>query len=295
MTTLRILVAADLAAPSFDATWRAMQLAATLRARVTVLHVLELAEHWPGSRTWSDARTAELTHELERRLARLVAQAPGEAASVVPSLRVVVGRPDDRIAAAAEDADLLVLAPYGDSGVAGKVLGSTTSRLVRRSRIPVLVVRTLPTEAYRRVLVATDFSTQSAAALAWVRVLAPGADIVLLHAAELPHLGRMMLADVAPDALREYEEEEHALAVAQLARVVREAGLDPARVRCVVRSVAAWEAAITIAQEEGCDLVCVGKHGTHLLEDLLLGSVTEHLLTGLDRDLLVTTARTERP
>ena len=40
-------------------------------------------------------------------------------------------------------------------------------------------------------------------------------------------------------------------------------------------------------QELDCDLTAMGKHGESLLEKMLLGSVTKHVLAELQGDLLV--------
>jgi CPA2 family monovalent cation:H+ antiporter-2 len=40
-------------------------------------------------------------------------------------------------------------------------------------------------------------------------------------------------------------------------------------------------------RHHGCDLVVMGKHGTHVTEDLLLGSVTKRVLAESRSDVLV--------
>jgi nucleotide-binding universal stress UspA family protein len=49
-----------------------------------------------------------------------------------------------------------------------------------------------------------------------------------------------------------------------------------------------------VEQEQGsdCDLVVVGKHGQTAAEELLLGSVTRHVLAEGSADVLVSTAHT---
>ena len=44
--------------------------------------------------------------------------------------------------------------------------------------------------------------------------------------------------------------------------------------------------------EQACDLIVVGKHGRSVMEDLLLGSVTSHVLTESVGDVLVSTSTT---
>jgi len=45
------------------------------------------------------------------------------------------------------------------------------------------------------------------------------------------------------------------------------------------------------AEEKDCDLVVLGKHGQSATEDLLLGSVSKHVLAEGSTDVLVSTAR----
>ena len=67
-------------------------------------------------------------------------------------------------------------------------------------------------------------------------------------------------------------------------------GLKPgAWTACVVEG----DASLRIVEQEqefGCDLVVLGKHGQSAAEDLLLGSVTRHVLDEGSADVLVSTA-----
>ncbi|WP_121743529.1 universal stress protein [Natronorubrum halophilum] len=56
---------------------------------------------------------------------------------------VVTGEPDHRIVAQAEEesVDLIVIGSHGQKGVSRVLLGSVAEKVVRRSPIPVLVVR----------------------------------------------------------------------------------------------------------------------------------------------------------
>ncbi len=44
---------------------------------------------------------------------------------------------------------------------------------------------------------------------------------------------------------------------------------------------------LTLEQELDCDLIILGKHGQGVLEELLLGSVTKHILAESSCDVLV--------
>lgn len=126
-----------------------------------------------------------------------------------------------------------------------------------------------------KVVVGIDFSDASIAAARWTaQWFAPDAELVLVHALEMPQppsFLRPMLAD-PENVLR------HARAAA-LERL-RELGhtLPSARKRVEVREGRATERIAEAAAETGADLVVVGEHGhRHGLRDAL-GSTAERLV-----------------
>ncbi|MDZ7809637.1 MAG: universal stress protein [Arhodomonas sp.] len=87
------------------------------------------------------------------------------------------------------DADLGVLGASG-RGLARQLwLGSTAERVLRRCRRPLLVTKTPPARSYRRILVPVDFSRASRVAVDWASAVAPEAELVVLHAFEVPFEG----------------------------------------------------------------------------------------------------------
>jgi len=66
-----------------------------------------------------------------------------------------------------------------------------------------------------------------------------------------------------------------------------EAGLMTGNYLTEVRHGDASQQIIAMEQEYDTDLIVVGKHGTNFSEDLLLGSVTKHVLAESQCDVLV--------
>lgn len=66
----------------------------------------------------------------------------GEEHDVLPEEHVTAGKPVRTIRAFVEDSDidLVVMRSHGRSGLSRVVLGSVTGRVLRRTRLPVLVV-----------------------------------------------------------------------------------------------------------------------------------------------------------
>jgi universal stress protein A len=132
-----ILAPTDFSAPSRKALGYAKQLAAVLGAKVTLLHVIE--------RVVLPDAAALLTMPDDQAAAQMNADLDALKAEVgLPDAAVVIrrGTPFHEIALAAQElnADMVVLATHGYTGLKHVVLGSTAERVVRHTHCPVLVV-----------------------------------------------------------------------------------------------------------------------------------------------------------
>jgi len=152
---------------------------------------------------------------------------------------------------------------------------------------PLLVVRQPPHEAYRRVLVAVDFSPSSLPALAAARAVAPAAELVVLHAYEVPFEDRLRSSGLGEEILDQYRLIAQRQALQAMRSLVAAAGLLPDAVVTLVMQGDPASLVIEQEQERDCDLIVVGKHGESTLESILLGSVTRHVLQVSQGDVLV--------
>lgn len=161
-------------------------------------------------------------------------------------------------------------------------------RLLRKSiRRPVLVVKQAPRGDYRTVLVAVDFSPSSQPAIQAARRWAPDAAVVLLHAFELPFEGRLRFAGVEEQVIRQYISAGIETRRNALHELAASAGLASADYSAKVIPGDPSQQVITMEQEYGADLIVVGRHGAHIIEELLLGSVTKHVLSEAQSDVMV--------
>jgi len=283
----QIVAATDLSERAMAAVGRAVQLGALTGGRVTVVHALGLDDlsRWPaaGHEGWGTTLTIKAR-------AQLTAHVEATSAGIAePEMRIESARPDIAILDAARDADLLVLGAHGSGFLERVLIGSTTSRVLRKSRIPVLVVKQPLQAAYQRVMVAVDFSPASLGAIATARRIAPEAHLILAHVVEMPFLGRMQLAGVSAAGVDSYRAETHAAAHAALDALVAQAGIAADRHERMLVEGDPSRALLALETTTACDLIVLGKHGTHVVEELLLGSVTEHLLGESRCDVLVMT------
>lgn len=290
-----ILAATDFSAAARHAADRAARLAHETGAALTLMHVLpgqELTElrGWLGG-----SETAQrLQAETLRQLAQLASELQTTRQVTVRQLQAS-GSPLDEIVRQAQalDAGLLVVGARGVSFLRRLVLGTTSERLLRRTTRPVLVVRQMPHEPYRRVLLALDFSPWSLRALAVARQVAPHAHLVLLNAFQVPFEEKLRFAGVEAGTIDLYRQQARAMATNRLHALAAASGLKPGRWdACIVEGDASLRL-VEQEQAQDCDLVVLGKHGQSASEELLLGSVTKHVLAEGSADVLVSTARAD--
>jgi nucleotide-binding universal stress UspA family protein len=294
MSTLTsILAATDFSAPARHAADRAARLAHETGAQLTLMHALSgsaLAElrQWLGTGHGGEQQlVAEIRHGLEQAAAGLAA-----ARQVAVHTHLAAGAAVDCIGQQADalDADLLLLGARGGGFLRRLVVGTTAERLLRRTTRPLLVVRQTAHEPYRRALVALDFSPWSAQALRLARRVAPHARLVLLSAFQVPFEEKLRFAGVDAATVDHYRTQARALATQRLHAAAHDAGLKPGHWDARIVEGDASQRIVEQEQESDCDLVVVGKHGQSAAEELLLGSVTKHVLAEGSADVLVSTA-----
>lgn len=291
-----LLAATDFSAHARHAVDRAARLAHETSARLTLLHVLP-GEPLAQLRAWLGADSAperQMEAAAEDELRRLAAEVGAARRAEIDS-RCADGTPIDEILRAADalDAGLIVTGARGSGFLRRLVLGTTSERLMRRTARPLLVVRQSPHEPYRRVLVALDFSPWSRAALALARRVAPHARLVLLSAYQVPFEEKLRFAGVDAATIDLYRSRARTDATRRLHALAAESGLSPARWEpCIVEGDASLRI-IESEQSHDCDLTVLGKHGLSAAVELLLGSVTKHVLAEGSADVLVSTGHGE--
>jgi len=287
----RILAATDLSAPARHAAERAALLAGTAQGMLDLMHVIpaapldklrRLVREIPAE---AGQRLFDAAREDLRHLAEGLLNKYGVAAGthVMPGaiLRCLNEEAD------ALGADLIVLGARGASFVQRLLLGSTAEKMVSRAARPLLVVKQPPREIYRRLLVPVDFSPASLPALRLARALAPEAELILLHAFDVPFEGKLRLAGVTEDTVEVYRVAAREEALQKMGELFAGAGMDPHAARRLVLHGDPWRHIVEQEQEQDCDLIVMGRRGEGLLEELLLGSVTKRVLMDCQGDVLI--------
>lgn len=279
----KVLLATDLSARCDRALDRAASLAAQWQASLVVLHVIEFheldfsdrAEQIPSWRRPPDPAT--LTRQ------KLLADVGTAAANAT----VVIERGDPAEAvlrvAEAEGCDLIVTGVARDEPLGRFSLGKTVDRLLRRSRVPVLIVRDRVRGGYRHIVVATDLSSSSRHALQAASGFFPEQRLTVFHAYEAPFSGRVTDSasyqrEYRKVAVRDYESFLESADIAahggSLPQVLVEQGPPEVLLR-------------DYAREQGADLVVLGTHGRSAVFEVFLGSVAKAIVDYLPCDALL--------
>lgn len=175
------------------------------------------------------------------------------------------------------DADLIVLATRGNTGLKRILLGSTAERVVRFTPCPVLVVRRHKSAQLRisKILVPTDFSQCAIAgetyAALWAKTF--GARLLLLHAVlpPAPVLNGRVGASLPADNLT----------VIANARLDMEAStkLDLMEgVKCETEVRMGYAVDEICNETDNVDLVVISTHGRTGIKHALIGSVAEQVV-----------------
>jgi nucleotide-binding universal stress UspA family protein len=189
--------------------------------------------------------------------------------------RVIHGPPAWAIVelASAIEADLVVMGTSGHSAVAHALLGSVADRVLRGSRIPLLLVphgeRSVAVPP-RKLIVPTDHSEPARSAIRRAAALAGELDasVLAVHAYELPpYLTRdVALADDIRAAIATTSRQE-----------LHELGCTP-RVEARVLEGPAPATIVTATEDAKADLVVMASTGRNMLSTYLLGGVTNRVV-----------------
>ena len=287
-----LLAATDFSAPSRHAAQRAALLAHDSGARLELLHVLEtktLDELRRILGADGEALQERIRSQAHKALAQLAADI-GSPVAGEAGQHLVEGTELESITAQVDimDASLLIVGAQGASFMRHWLLGATAERLLCKTLHPVLVVKQRPHGAYRSVLVPVDFSPWSQNTIRLAQAVAPQAELILMHAFAVPLEGKLRFAGVEDDVIHRYRAEARQEALTRLHKLAADACIGGENWRPILTHGDAAPRILVQEEEQGADLIVLGKHGTDIVEELLLGSVTKHVLAQARCDVLVT-------
>jgi nucleotide-binding universal stress UspA family protein len=278
-----LLLATDLSARSDRALDRAVSLAAGWKSNLTVLHVLEEAAlpleplnplpSWRRPPEPLDMVRSNILTDLGELAA--TANVLVDEGDIVDSIMRV---------AHAEKSDLIVIGVARNELLGKLMLGRTVDRLLRRSAVPLLVVKERPRRAYRHIVVATDFSESSRHALVAAMNFFPDETLTVFHAYDPPMSGLMDDAAAYRRDYRKIAEQECGAFLQDAKQFLNQRHRPP---HLLIEYGAPNHLLRDYAADKSADLVVVGTHGRSAIFDVLLGSVAKRILEDVPCDILV--------
>jgi len=203
--------------------------------------------------------------------------------------------------ARAKEVALIVMTTHGHGGLRRFWLGSVADRLLRRARVPVMLLRPgkarLPAE-FRHVLIALDGSSEGEGVLepamqlaslsqdsqlSLVQVVEPPIPVIT-RMARSPARLRSRWRDLQENAARTYLE--------RLAVRLRTRGRQVSTHMITARGVG--DQIAICARSLHADLIVVGTHGARGVERMLLGSVADKVVRGASHPVLVVPTRKQQ-
>jgi nucleotide-binding universal stress UspA family protein len=289
----RILLATDLSARGDRALERAVTIAAGTQAHLTILHVFEeIRDDMPmyKYRVSSWRRPDDAVETAKRRIRHGLRLDLGDAVENATVL-LEEGEPADVIEriAITDDIDLIVTGVAREGLFARRpvILGETVDRLLRRSPVPLLVVRNRARAPYERILVAVDFSDVSALAIEAALRFFPSHTLYLLHAFEVPYASLM---DDGERFAGEYRNTRmHDLEA--FLDTLSLTGHDRRRLVPLIQRGHPERLIRDHVLTQDADLVVMGTHGRGVMLEALLGSTAKGVLESLPCDALVVRGR----
>jgi len=279
----------------------AKELAGRLDLELTLLHVCEP----PGAESQFMCRTylehvAEIVQKQSREVQAKTGETTGEKA-VEARVELGAGNPAEEILRYAEEnkVDLILIATHGRSGVKHWILGSVADKVLRKSKIPIWLVRAnIPEEIIhdewpkRTMLVPLDGSRFSESVLPHVEALAKqrGAElvnVVLLRVYEKPFI----TADYPePDSeahekriINHFKQEAEQYLV-KVEKRLADAGL---KVRTEVLMGKPANEIINYAQNNHPNLIVMATHGSSGVSLWEYGNIADKILHGVSSPIFL--------
>ncbi len=279
----QILVATDFSHYAAQALDRAVLLATEHQAALDILHVITPASVDAFCNVLPDPRPVveeKLINSFFTQLYDFVDRLDlAQPLTIRPRVQIAEIEAGILGAAAACEADLIVLGSHGEHFANELFVGTTAENVIARETRPVLIARQKADVPYGKIGVAVDLTARSAAMVRAAGALAPNATLCLLHAFQVPDHDRLRQLGAPEEQIKRLRAEFHDHAVREIGKLAAER--EDGRVSRVVEMdyppvmIRRW------TEKLHFDLVVLGKHGGRL------GSVVRHVLRNSVCDVMI--------
>jgi nucleotide-binding universal stress UspA family protein len=277
----RILVPVDFSPPSTLAVNHGIALARKLRAKLSLLHVVES----PSALLYTFPTEAEKVERQRREQAEKmlpVLVSPEDRKDLDVRFLVKTGNVEEIIEDTVHEneADAVVMGTHGRTLFGRLLIGSVAQALLRKLGVPVLTVcRVSRPLEFKRILFGTDLGPGSDKAFQFALDLARAAGSMLVVAHSIDK--RPVVSYETPDVKAVFDE-EHRQALKQtnerFAEFEAEGKRQKLDVECILAEGDPAEALVRIADETVADLMILGLRKKGAVTRTLLGSTAEPVI-----------------
>ncbi len=288
----KLLVPTDFSECADNAKDTAIRIAERNGAEIHLLHSVNTPVDWRefeaytrrGTIPFSGGSQAELHKDfntaveaIDSKMGEIISEA--EAKSLKAHKHVVYNYNYNDIVKWAEEnnVDLIVMGSHGASGWNELFVGSITQRVVRTSKIPVLVAKgDSDLSSMKQIVFASDFEETDAMddlkdAISFAKIF--GATLNLLYV----------------NTPRKFEDSVHSYH--KMERFLSELEVDIPYEKHVFNEYTIEDGIRAFAEREGMDLISITTHGYHGIRRLFDPNVSEHLINHSDRPVLCLTMK----
>ncbi|MEX0772887.1 MAG: universal stress protein [Balneolales bacterium] len=289
MKNIKILVPTDLSELSNKALVPAEELVIIFGGTVTPVHtMLDL----PNAESYSFPLSPEFAvdyekvgKELKEKLDKVASQSVDK--QYLKSAVVKKGLSTSSILETSADYDLIVMSSHGRSGFRRYLLGSVAEEVIRLSEVPVLIIKEeARLTPLKKIMVSTDFSDNSLAALPWVKEIAikTDAEVDLVHVAGFdPYLLFGMNTTAYKEELIQKSEEKIKEIISDRLFEIK----DKVTPKIITTPKSTHESLSDLIEKSNYDLVVMSTVGRTGLEYMLLDSTTANVVRNVSGPILV--------
>ena len=284
----RILVAIDRSAMAEEALKRAISIAKEKEAQLVVMHVIE------SSFIESPFVQAIDKNEIKKKVTEQVDRLTSEE-NMEYVLFVESGSAASSIALKVQNirVDLLIIGTHGKDDISSNYFGSTTLKLIQKTRIPVLIVKNEAKHTYKKMLAPTNLSDYSKESILFAHTLFETPSLEYLYAFvtvdELQALRYRISADQQGQFKKELLTEAH-IALEKFTKEVEEGEM-----ALVGYNASINEDLLAYIEKDEADLLVLGSKGVGNLNSFLFGSTASYLVRNSPTDVLVYVPVAKKP
>jgi nucleotide-binding universal stress UspA family protein len=260
-------------------------LAKEFNAKLLVCHVVD----FPTVSMYGEAVSGPIEHQnrfmdyAKSEISRLIGNEPIDSQALV-----TLGNTTEEISRLVVEfnADLVITATHGRSGLKRFFLGSVTERLMRILHCPLLVLRgsgedsepKLRNFPFKRILVGCDFSSDSDLAFKNSLSIAQEfeSELHMVHVVEPS--GYKDLFKMPPEQGDKFKQDLFEMIKGRLKSMVPDEALNWLTLRTHLLVGKPYEEIIRYAEINDIDLIALGIRGHGMVEDFLVGSTTDRVI-----------------